>query len=135
MSSEKRYYGETICQGKSQKGVPCSNKAYYKSGPLFVCGVHSRKNENRVKLPVNPNAGQRRQERLEERQVLVKNVAQQNKELDVKGRVILSKLRMMKEPEHNDGFLKVFPNFKHGHREDVFGCATLSPKSMGPIEH
>lgn len=41
----------------------------------------------------------------------------------------------MKQPEHIDGFLKVFPNFKHQNRDDGFGCKSLSPKDMGPIDH
>jgi len=33
------------------------------------------------------------------------------------------------------GFLNIFPNYKHQNRKDGFGCSSLSPKSMGPIEH
>ena len=40
---------------------------------------------------------------------------------------------MMKPPEHIDGYLKVFPNFKHQNRKDGFGCASLSPKALGPV--
>lgn len=44
-------------------------------------------------------------------------------------------MRMMKDPDHIDGYLKVFPNFKHDNRKDGFGCASLSPKSLGPVKH
>ena len=41
----------------------------------------------------------------------------------------------MSKPENINGFMKVFPNFKHQNRKDGFGCKSLSPKSLGPIEH
>lgn len=36
---------------------------------------------------------------------------------------------------YRDGFLAVFPNFKHGKTKEGFGCESLSPKAMGPIAH
>jgi hypothetical protein len=42
---------------------------------------------------------------------------------------------MMKNPEHIEGFLKVFPNYKHQNRQDGFGCMKLSPKYLGPVDH
>ena len=36
---------------------------------------------------------------------------------------------------YREGFLAVFPNFKHGKTKEGFGCASLSPKAMGPIAH
>ena len=41
----------------------------------------------------------------------------------------------MKKPGLVNGYLNVFPNYKHQNREDGYGCANLSPKSMGPINH
>ena len=41
----------------------------------------------------------------------------------------------MKQPVYKPGYLNVFPNFKHQHRKDGFGCARLSPKSLGPVIH
>ena len=42
---------------------------------------------------------------------------------------------MMKKPELIDGYLNVFPNYKHQNRKDGYGCAKLSPKSLGPVNH
>lgn len=42
---------------------------------------------------------------------------------------------MMTKPELILGYLRVFPNYRHQHRKDGFGCKTLSPKCLGPINH
>lgn len=103
---------------------------------MYVCGKHSTKQkEYRKTLPKNPNKKQNEQAKYDELQQLVEEQAAENKKAGKKGQVICSKLRMMRNPEHKDGFLKVFPNFKHGGRRDGFGCPSLSPKSMGPVHH
>jgi len=132
------YYGETKCQGKYlsglRKGENCNNNAYYIQEGINLCGVHSSK-EKRKQLNKNPNAAKNKKEKLKEREKLVfENIKKNNLEKQ-KGNVICSKLKMMKEPEHIDGYLKVFPNFKHENRKDGFGCSSLSPKSLGPIKH
>jgi hypothetical protein len=131
--NEVVYYGERICDGKTKAGKSCTNGAYYIYQGHYRCGVHSKK-DKRKKLPPDPKAKEKRKKLLEERQESVEKVAQENRVQGIKGYVILRKLRMMKEPEHVDGYLKVFPNFKHQNREDGFGCMSLSPKSMGPID-
>ena len=65
----------------------------------------------------------------------IKEVAAQNRANHKKGHVICTRMRMMTNPPDHDGYLKVFPNYKHQHRTDGFGCASLSPKSIGPINH
>src|ERR1700747_2820319 len=42
-------------------------------------------------------------------------------------------MKMMKLPETIKGYLNIFPNYLHANRKDGYGCATLSPKSIGPI--
>lgn len=129
------WYGKQVCEGVIKStGKPCTNRAYYKDGGCLKCGVHSNKN-TREKLPKNPNAQKEREEMLENRQLLVDKTTKKNKEEGKRGDVICTKLMMMKEPDHYDGYLKVFPNFKHGNRSDGFGCPSLSPKSLGPINH
>lgn len=44
-------------------------------------------------------------------------------------------MRMMKKVEHKPGYLSVFPNYKHGNRQDGLGMPSLSPKSLGPVQH
>ncbi len=129
------YYGEEKCSATyKSSGKACRNKAYYSVENKMVCGVHSR-NKDRKTLPKNPHVKENKERMLKERQQLVEQVAKKNREKGVKGKVVCSKLRMMKAAEHIDGFLKIFPNFKHQNRKDGFGCASLSPKSMGPINH
>lgn len=136
--SEEIFFGETQCcaifRSGAKKGTRCSNNAYYKQNSSCFCGVHSKKDQ-RTELKKNPNAAKRKAELLASREVLVEEAGERNREAGVKGNVICSKLRMMKDPDHIDGYRKVFPNFKHGNRKDGFGCARLSPKSLGPVKH
>lgn len=58
-----------------------------------------------------------------------------NLEKGVRGSVILGKFRMYRDPEIEDGYVAVFPNEKHGGRQDGIGVPELSPKVMGPVDH
>lgn len=42
---------------------------------------------------------------------------------------------MRKPIETIDGYYKVFPNYRDGNRKDGYGIPSLSPMSMGPVEH
>jgi hypothetical protein len=132
------FYGETSCQavyasGK-KRGSVCSNKAYYEQDEKFLCGMHSNKKVRTV-LTKNPNASEARQKLIQARQVLVDQAAKENFLQNKKGAVICSQLKMMKSADHYDGFLKIFPNFKHGGRQDGLGLPELSPKALGPVHH
>lgn len=132
------FYGETTCSHKYQsgkrKGNSCTNQAYYESNGQYVCGVHSKKGE-RTKLEINPKKEEIEQKRLEDEKAMIEQVALENRKNKQKGKVVCSKLRMMKKPDNIEGYMKVFPNFKHQTRRDGFGCASLSPKSLGPVDH
>ena len=128
------YYNTIKCEDTYKAGGPCRNNAYYFYRGKNVCGVHSKK-EERQKLPADPEAKQKREALLKKRAKKVEKRAKRNRRKGRHGKVICTKLRMMKQPEHIDGFLKVFPNFKHQNRNDGFGCKSLSPKDMGPIDH
>ncbi len=138
---EEVYYGEHQCQNVSKTSHKrCGNKAYFRSkkknAKLLLCGVHSR-NVSRKELPKRDRATKARmkQERLQAHESLVQAAREDNASKGLRGQVVLSRLRMMHEPENLPGFLKVFPNFKHQNRKDGFGCSRLSPKAMGPVEH
>lgn len=133
--SEIVYYGSVKCSKETATGKECRNKAYWLSFNSYVCGVHSKSDEDRIALAKNPNAKADKGKALAERQILVEKEAKRNREKGYIGNVICSKIRMMKEVEHFDGYLKVFPNYKHQNRIDGFGCMSLSPKAMGPIDH
>ncbi len=127
------YYGEVMCQQKYKSSrLPCKNVAYYNYQNELRCGVHSKK-DTRVKLPINPNKIENDKKKKEEIEKKINDAKIYNKENGLKGTVRVSKIRMMKNPEQIDGYLNVFPNFMHGNRKDGYGCATLSPKSIGPI--
>ena len=129
------YYGSVKCSKETAAGKPCRNKAYWLSFNSYVCGVHSKSDKNKIALPKNPDAKYDKVKLLAERQVLVEIEAEKNRKDGYIGNLICSKMKMMKEVDHFDGYLKVFPNYKHQNRVDGFGCMSLSPKSMGPIEH
>ncbi len=132
------FYGETGCEARhasgKNEGHPCTNKAYYRQGGKVLCGVHSNV-DRRKKLSKNPRKDDIRKEKLEQQQASVDRATAANKEAGKQGHVICSKMGMMRGPEDSEGYLKVFPNYKHQNRKDGFGCMALSPKSLGPIDH
>lgn len=129
------YYGQEQCEAiVKSTGKNCTNKAYYVSNNMLTCGVHSKKN-SRTELPKNPDEKQYKKDIQSNRDKLVVETAENNMRKGIIGSVICSKLKMMKEPDHVDGYLKIFPNFKHGNRTDGIGLPSLSPKSLGPILH
>jgi hypothetical protein len=129
------YFGETICQATFKTtNKQCTNKAYYKQNNQYLCGVHSN-NRDRTTLPINPNKAINKLKEIEKQIEILKEVAKENRDNDLQGDIILSKMRMMQDVEYINGYMCIFPNFKHQNRQDGFGCAELSPKSIGPIEH
>jgi hypothetical protein len=110
--------------------------AYYEgSDGKLLCGVHSKKDKDRVELDRNPDKAKLEEEELERRTEEIEEAAMKRRENVEKGDVIVSKLHFLKKPEYIKGYLNVFPNYKHQNREDGFGCMRLSPKSLGPVDH
>jgi hypothetical protein len=128
---ERPRYGEILCQ----KGE-CKNKAYYLCNGKYVCGVHSR-NKEREQLKKFSKKEERKIK--EEKRDKEKGEIEEARLINIKeskvGQVICTKLRMMKAPEDIAGFIKIFPNFKHKNRSDGLGLPSLSPMSLGPVEH
>lgn len=126
------YFGEDKCH-------LCPNKAYYENNHKIYCGIHCSKKKypSRQSLP--------KRTKLEYDEIFKKRMEQEQKDIDEQqainqsnkqlGHVIVTKLKMMKEPEHHKGYLKVFPNNKHQNRKDGFGCSSLSPMRLGPVHH
>lgn len=129
------YYGETVCQIITSKGVQCTNKAYFMSDGILTCGVHCKKANVVNKLPKNPNKLENHKKELTERKSEIILVAKNNRENGKLGSVKVTKMYMMKSPEYIEGYLNIFPNYKHQNRQDGLGCMRLSPKSLGPVVH
>jgi hypothetical protein len=127
------YYGEEQCCAIKKSGLQCTNKAYYLFNDEGMCGVHAKDKSN--VLPKNPNAKQEKEDKLKEHNDSIIRQTKINNLNKVDGDIILSKIMMRKEIPTYDGYLKVFPNYKHENRKDGYGCAALSPKSLGPVEH
>ena len=131
------YYAETSCQGiyKSgkKKGQSCQNKAYYNVDGTYLCGLHA-KNKG-VELPKNPHKKEKQQQELLKHEEMCERVADENLAAGIRGNVKVAKLGMRKAIPHLDGYVNVFPNFKHGGRKDGVGLPSLSPMSLGPVEH
>ena len=51
------------------------------------------------------------------------------------GKVKVNKLRMRKWVSYQNGYLMIFPNYRHGNRKDGIGMPELSPMNLGPIKH
>lgn len=123
------YYAEVNCEA-----VNCKNKAYWETSKGYLCGVHSKKLE-RTQLEKDPNKKEKKKAELLEHENSVLRATQENQAKKQSGELIVSKLRMMAPVPHQAGYKSVFPNYKHGKRSDGLGLPSLSPKSLGPIEH
>lgn len=128
------YSGDSLCQGVfasgAKKGTNCDRKAYYYDDCETRCGVHSDKEtrKNLTKKPVD----------LDEKQRLIQqinNARNDNAENGTSGYLILFRMGMMKPIISTDGYLNVFPNYRHAGRTDGLGLTTLSPMNLGPVEH
>jgi hypothetical protein len=134
ISAKRKSEEDVVVFWGEEKCTRCTNKAYYKSGDKLLCGVHSR-TLKRTELTKNPNAKQHALDIVLARQRRVTIVAGENAAAGRRGTLSVSKLRMMREPDHVDGVRNVFPNNKHQNRTDGFGCASLSPMRLGPVLH
>lgn len=122
-----------MCENPNKK-EKCKYKAYYHSKKLgfIFCGrcKNSLRVEDAVKLKPAPKDELYASLAKEAGEAAVANKS------DGKLRVVkVGKLRMMKAPEYEKGFLHVFPNFRHAKKRDGFGANQLSPKYLGPIVH
>jgi len=129
------YYGETQCQAlvKSTKHQ-CSNNAYFVLDGKYVCGIHG-KSKKATPLPKNPNKKANIDAQLSKHKHTIEHAFEQNRKNKVHGKITVRKMRMMKKVYPIDGYLSVFPNYKHQNRKDGYGCASISPKSLGPVNH
>jgi hypothetical protein len=98
-----------------------------------LCGVHSWCEAE--KLPKNPNKRTLKQDRYRTERQEIEEAAAANLRSGHRGALIVTKLRMMRAPEHHPGFMKVFPNNRHGGRSDGLGLPSLSPMRLGPVNH
>lgn len=131
------YYGETSCQGQyksgKKKGTSCQNKAYYDVKGAYLCGVHAK--GERKELPKNPHRKELQQQENNDQEKISIITAETNRKEGKSGLVAVSKMGMRKAIPHRQGYLSIFPNFKHGNRKDGYGLPSLSPMSLGPINH
>lgn len=124
----KVFYGDLKCTHKTASGNKCNNKAYYIDKEKYGCGVHSKK-ETRKELP--------KRSIKELKKIEDKRIKDHDKTLVKTDNpdIILTKMYMMKMVNMIPNYLNIFPNHKHQNRKDGFGCSSLSPKSMGPVDH
>ena len=131
------YWGQELCSAAKANGEKCKNIAYYHIDQTLLCGVHSggKRKEQRVELPHHPEEKEIKEAYLTRHKIEYESVALSNREKNIKGKVTLYKMKMMKNVGFVHGVVNIFPNFKHGGRVDGIGLPSLSPKSIGPIDH
>lgn len=122
-----------------KEGKKCTNKAAYyqptKKGKILIrCGVHCKK-EARLELKKNPHAAKQREEMISLHMESVEEQALKNRRKGVPGDVIVEHLAMMRKVPIHEGYLNVFPNYRHGGRKDGLGVPELSPMKLGPVVH
>nr|QBK93101.1 MAG: uncharacterized protein LCPAC403_02350 [Pithovirus LCPAC403] len=126
------YYGNISCQCNLKNGNPCTNGAYWRveeEPAHFRCGNHSEDIE-RTKLVIDP--GKKKNDLIKERYNEAEEAMKSNKG---KGNVICGKTRFKIKTPYTQGYFNVFPNYRHQDRKGGFGCSSLSPMIIGPIEH
>lgn len=126
------YYGQLLCSAYTGKGDACTNKAYYLKDGKYMCGVHAK--TPRTLLPLCPNKAATKLATQKERTRKAENAKDLNNKLGLKGNVIVTKMYMMKPVNYKDGYIAIFPNYKHGNRTDGIGCVSLSPMSMKNLD-
>lgn len=127
------YYGETICQRSLKNGNPCKNKAYWGCDKAYLCGVHSRRLEDRVQLQKNPNAEKIKQDIIDSHLSGVLRTVKDNMMNITPGLVTIRRMNLLRSIKFVEGYLPVFPNFRHNDRKDGFCCSSLSPMNLGPV--
>lgn len=133
---ESVFFGEISCSARLKvRNASCSNMAYFVAGGLLLCGLHARRKPDATLLIKNPNKQALIQDKRKRERVIIEDVAFANLRSNQRGLLIVSKLRMMRAPEDHPGYMKVFPNNRHGGRKDGLGCPSLSPMRLGPVNH
>lgn len=135
--TELPFHGEVSCQFQG-----CSNGGYWAvkrnkgQDPEILCGVHSRKEKKaRVALVKDKKATQSKNKKeLDARLQVVETEAQANRESKKHGHVITTKLKMLKNPRFEPGYLSVWPSYRH-QKKPGFGCRALSPMSLPAPDH
>lgn len=134
------FYGETQCCAIKKTKQRCTNHAYYyndSSVGQFVCGVHVPKHSKSVwhPLPTNPHKPELLKTHLIEHQQSIEVQAQLNRDQGQVGTVICYRMKMRHAVDQTQGYWNIFPNYRAGNRKDGLGMPSLSPMSMGPINH
>ena len=139
VDEKEPFYNTVPCQRtlKSKKGTPCKHMAYFVTpGGEYVCGQHSLDvKATRRKLIKDPNEGSRRVAELNDHRLDVLARVKENLALGAEGSVACFRMTMMGAVPLVKGRLNVFPNNKHGSRQDGYGCPHLSPMRLGPVNH
>lgn len=137
-------YEESECER-----VGCTERAKYEHKGEALCGRHcSKKCTGRVTLDTSHYEEYKesfrslRRAAVEARTLSNKATGKEGtvtvtgqKLKDGKTRVIMLSFPSYRGTFYSEGSLAVFPNFKHGSTPEGYGCADLSPKAMGPIDH
>jgi hypothetical protein len=120
----------------TKAGTTCKNKAYYEQDGRYLCGTHSKGGERRS-LPKRTNAEKKEAQMIAitEHMQSLNLTAQITKSRGQQGQIKLFRMKMMKPVGIEEGYQNVFPNYKHGNRIDGYGCDTLSPMKLGPVDH
>ncbi len=107
------YYAEEKCPHISSKGKECTNKAYYyvKEENRISCGVHARESSKRKELPkiTAKEKARRTKEKHAREDIEIEEARQENSDQDLRGHVVVHKMRMMKQPTDVLGYRKISP--------------------------
>jgi hypothetical protein len=135
-------YGQITCMALYRGGKACKNGAYFEvrvdEEVKYLCGVHSKRYADRVPLPKpsKDEVVQRKEELFEKMCTLASEAADENRAKGMRGNVCLVKMNgLFPKVDRRDGWINVYPNFKSSWQGIGLVYTTLSPMSLGPVEH
>jgi len=126
--------GEVTCQGfVLRTKLTCENKAYYAYRGRVYCGVHCRVTD-RIVLSRNATVHQKIAKEHEQECNELANINFMNFTV---GDVICYKMKMMKAPPLEDGYVNVYLSDRHCSSAPICGLhlPSLGPKTLGPVHH
>lgn len=134
-ASDAPKHGQLKCQGKygsgKNKGEKCKNGAYFSSEGKYLCGSHSRSDKSRTELI--------KMKKSEKDDIKKTRINDMMTALHMHETVQIPNLVRMKgrhaQVEIHPGRLNVYPNFFATYQGIGLNLPSLSPMSLGPVNH
>lgn len=129
------YHGQVNCQRSKLDGWKCTNKAYfaviYPNKTIYTCGMHKIiPGTTYYSLDKDPNKSVKNKEKLANHLETIETFRK-----NTPGNLDLFQMKLMKNIQHKEGYITIFPNNQHKVRKDGLCFPELSSMNLGPVDH